>query len=42
MGHACGRKEILIELSGKPVGDWGITINWVIKNRIIISLDSVC
>jgi hypothetical protein len=42
MRHAWGRKEIRIELSGRPVGDWGITLNWVIKNRVIISLDSVC
>jgi len=33
MRHAWGRKEMPIELSGKPEGDWGIILNWVIKTE---------
>jgi len=31
MRHTGGINEMRIELSGKPEGDWGITLNWVIK-----------
>jgi len=33
MRLAWGRKEMRIELSGKPEGNWGITLNGVIKTE---------